>query len=263
MITKRRHNSGANSDWRPKVLGIGIHDLALATIPELTKADFGARLKRYLQERGFSQFPDRRLTDKLYRNTCYCRQQIEAVRKMHEFIESRDWHRREAVLGFLRKKINSFEQGLSKYRDERLPLTDMLVRSVTARIVTFNNSIKHDLFLYARMNANEKQLVSGYLKPEVESQYMLDIYNILAKQLRSLKVEELLLIVAGCVYVGKILPHAGDEEDLHNRIDSRIRRARAALKRESGKYRWDLADDFSPFFLLDHKRLRISERIRH
>jgi hypothetical protein len=262
MITKRRSNAGATSDWRPKELGIGIHDLALATVPELTKAAFGARLKEYLQERGFSQFPDRGLTDKLYRHTCHCRQQIEAVRKMHEIIESRDWHRREAVFGFLWKKINSFERGLGKYRDVKLPLTDMLVRSVTARIVTFNNSIKHDLRLYAKMTANERQLVSGYLKPEVESQYMLDTYNILAKHLRSLKVEELLLIVAGCVYAGKILPHARDEEDLHNRIDSRIRRARAALKRESGKYEWALADDFSPFFLLDQKRLRISERIR-
>lgn len=263
MVKKMRRSNAEVKDWRPNDLGISIHDVALAIVPDLTRADFGTSLKEYLKHRSFSVLFDRRLIDSLYQNTYYCRQQVEAVKKMRKVIQSKDWHRREAVFGFLRKKINSFEQGLRKYRDERLPLTDMLVRSVTARIVTFNNSIKHDLRLYARMNANEKQLVSGYLKPEVESQYMLDIYNILAKHRRSLKVEELLLIVAGCVYVGKILPDAGDEEDLHNRIDSRIRRARAALKRESCKYRWDLADDFSPFFLLDHRRLRISERIRH
>lgn len=248
MVKKMRNSGATKPDWRPKNLGPWMHDLALATVPELTRADFGTALKQYLRERSLTQSLDRGLIDRLYRHTYFCLQQAEAVRRMHEIIQSRDWDRREAVFGFLRKKINSFERGLRKYRDVRLPLTDTLVRSVTTRIVTFNKSVKHDLHFYARLTANEKQVVSGYLKPELESQYMLDIYNILARHFRSLKEEELLLIVAGCIHAGKILPRAKDEHDLHNLIDQRIRRARRAYKRESDKFEWGRTDDFPDFF---------------
>jgi hypothetical protein len=247
MVNKMRNSGAAKLDWRPKNLGIGIHDMALAIVPDLTRADFGIALKRYLQERSFSQVLDRGLIDRLYWHTYYCRQLVGAVRRMHQVIQSRDWDRREAMFGFLRKKINSFERGLRKYRDVRLPLTDTLVRSVTTRVVTFNKSVKHDLHFWARMTANEKKVVSGYLKPKLESQYMLDIYNILAKRLRSLKEKELLLIVAGCIHAGKVLPRAKDEDDLHNLIDQRIRRARRAYKRESDKFEWGRTDDFAEF----------------
>src|ERR1017187_515401 len=200
MVNKMRNSGAAKLDWRPKNLGIGIHDMALAIVPDLTRADFGTALKRHLQKRSFSQALDRGLIDRLYWHTYYCRQLVEAVRRMHEVIQSQDWDRREAMFGFLRKKINSFERGLRKYGDVRLPLTDTLVRSVTTRVVTFNKSVKHDLHFWARMTANEKKVVSGYLKPKLESQYMLDIYNILAKCLRSLKEEDLLLIVTCCVH---------------------------------------------------------------
>jgi hypothetical protein len=125
----------------------------------------------------------------------------------------------------------------------------MLVKNVTTRVENFTRSVKHDLKSYARTTAIEKRTVSGYLKPKVESQYMLDIFNIVANRYPSLKVEERLRVVAGCVYVGKILPPDKDEDDLHNAIDMRILRARRAYKRESDKFEWVISSDFTEFFL--------------
>jgi hypothetical protein len=249
MVRKMRAIDAERLDWRPKHLGIGLHEMALASAPKLTRADFGIALKKYLQERGSSLDLERRLIDRLYQHTVHCRQQGVAVKKMHQIIHSRDWERREAVFRYLQKKMDSFVRGLRKYRDVKFPLTDMLVRSVNTRVVNFTKSVKHDLNFYARMTANEKEVVSGYLKPELESQYMLDIFDIVANRHRSLAVAELLMVVAGCVHVGKILPDARDEDDLHNLIDMRIRRARRALLRESAKFEWGSADDFSKIFL--------------
>lgn len=243
MTQKMRNGGSGKADWRPKYLGDGIHDVALATVPELTKADFHTSLRQYLQERGCSLNLDGRLINRLYRNTYFCRQQLEALKKMRKVIQSKDWKKRETLLRSLPKKINSFELKLGKYRNMELPLRDELIRSVISRITAFNKSLKRDLRLAAKLTANEKKLLSGLLKPKLESQYMLDIDNILANGLRSLDVEERLLIVAGCIHAGKVALHTKDEEDLHGLINMRIRRARNSYKRESVNSKRGLADD--------------------
>jgi hypothetical protein len=235
MTQEMKNGGSGKADWRPKYLGDGIHDVALATVPDLTKADFHASLRQYLQERGCSLNMNGRLIDRLYRNTYFCRQQLEALKKMRKVVQGKDWRKREALLRSLPKKIDSFESKLGKYRNAELPLRDELVKSVTSRITAFNKSLKRDLSLAARLTANEKKLLSGYLKPKLESQFMLDIDNIVANRLRSLGVEERLLIVAGCIHAGKIILSTKDEEDLHGLINMRIHRARNSYKRESVK----------------------------
>jgi hypothetical protein len=249
MGKKIRRTDAKNLDWRPKQLGIGLHEMALAIPIKLTRTDFGLDLKKYLRERGFPLVLDRGLVDRLHRHAFYCRQQSVAVKKMQKVTEGKDWQRREAVFGYLNKKMDSFVRGLRKYRDARLPLTDMLVISVNRRFVSFTKTLKQDLKLYARMTANESELVSGYLKPEVESQYMLDIFNIISNRHRSLGVSELLTVVAGCIHAGGILPNAADEADLHAVISGRIRRARQAYKRESDRFEWVHTDDFPKLVL--------------
>jgi hypothetical protein len=243
MVKNKQSHGEGKRDWPPQSLGNGLHDLALAAAPELTAEDFGATLRQYLHEQDASLSLDGRLIGRLYRNTYWCRQQLEALREIRKVIQSKDWNKREALLRSLPKKLDSFEAELGKYRNAKLPLRDGLVRSVIARIATFNKSLKHDLLLAARMNANEKTLLSGLLKSTLESQYMLDIYNVLKNRLHSLSVEEHILIVAGCIHAGKILPHRKDDEDLHDLINMRIHRARKTYKRESAEWRWALTDD--------------------
>jgi hypothetical protein len=243
MVKNKQHHRKDRHDWPPQSLGNGFHDLAIAAAPELTAEGFGAMLRQYLRERDASLSLDGRLIGRLYRNTYWCRQQLEALRKIRKVIQSKDWNKREALLRSLPKKLNSFEEKLGKYRNVKFPLRDELVRSVIARIIPFNKSLKHDLLLATRVNANEKTLLSGFLKPTLESQYMLDVYNVLKNRLHSLNVEKRILIVAGCIHAGKILPHRKDEQDLHDLINMRIHRARKAYKEQSAEWRWGLTDN--------------------
>jgi hypothetical protein len=92
-------------------IGMGLHDLTLEAVPRLTRRDFGIGLKQYIKKRHPALVLDRVLLDSLYLKTYYCLQQLEALPKMCEIVESKDWNRRAVVIGKLLKKLNSFELG--------------------------------------------------------------------------------------------------------------------------------------------------------
>jgi hypothetical protein len=230
-------------DWRPRYLGPALYDLAEAAEPDLTREDFGVRLKRYLEDRSFSLSLDREIIDSLYKRTYYYLQLQEALPKMRAYVKSRDWKHRNVVIRSLLRNLLTTELEFKKYRNPKLPLTDMLVRSVISQIKTLTTSLKEELRLAVELIGNAEKLVSGYLKPQLESQFMLEINDHLAQRLPSLNVEERLLIIAGCVTVANILPPEKDKQDLHDLVSMRIHRARQAFRRDSLKYGWEDDDD--------------------
>jgi hypothetical protein len=209
-VGERMRNRGRKlrrkTEWQPNYLGACLHDLTLAATPKLTRGDFGIRLKKYLDDSGSSFVPDRSLIDTLHGRTYYCLQQLEALRQMTSLVKNKDWKRRDATLRELTRHLGSIEPEFRKNQFNQLPLTRKFTRFALARFRTFTNSFIQELRLAARLTDNERNVVSGYSKPELESQFFLDLDNYLKRYHRSLQAQQRRLIIAGCATVARIVP---------------------------------------------------------
>jgi hypothetical protein len=232
---KKNAECAEGVEWRLTYLGTGLHDLALATVPKLRRRDFGTNLKDYLRNWNPSVVLKRELTGRLFRKTYYCRQLLEALPALGEQVKSEDWRSRTKVIRKLLKGLAAAERQFNKYTDRKLPLTDELVRSVTGRIGTLIEDLKEELHLASRLIANEEMVLSGYLKPRVESQFMLDIDNYLARRLPPLSAEKRLSIIAGCAVAAGFFPTGKNEETIEDTIRMRIWRSRQAYLRHAEK----------------------------
>ena len=237
-MRNRERKLRPKAEWRPKYLGAGLHDLTLAATPKLTRSDFGDGLKKCLHAWGSSFVPDRALIDTLHERTYYCLQQLEALRQMTGLVKSKDWKQRDATLRKLTHHLDAIEPEFGKNQISELPLTRKFTRFALARFRTFTNSFIEELRSAASLIDKERKVVSGYLKPELESQFCLDLDNYLKRYDRSLQVQQRRLIIAGCATVARILPPEAGQQKIGDQINSRIFRARNAVRRESMKWEW-------------------------
>ena len=240
---RRRKSKFIYKDWRPENLGKGLYDFAIESSPELTRADFGVGLKTYLRERHSSLNIEQGVIDGLYKRTYYCLQLSEALPKFRAQLKSREWQNQKKEIQNLIRLLNETEKAFEDFgRTNALPLTTQSIGSITQRMKSVRKSLTAKRHLIDRLVANDKRLLSGYLKPDLKSQFRLSIYNLLLREMPDLKVEERILVIAGCAYVARLLRASQDKESPHVLIYMRIRRARQRYRTDAVKYGWDRVD---------------------
>jgi hypothetical protein len=125
---------------------------------------------------------------------------------------------------------------LSLMRGTDLPLSDKLATSVAGR----SKIIKKELQLADRLAANEEKIISGYLKPKVESQCMLILDRYLTRSLPpKTMIKNRRAVLCACVSSAHILSSEGTGGDIYNAVESRIVRARNSMRRDSARWTWD------------------------
>ena len=222
--------------WDSEVLSDGFQDLVEDATPRLTRADFDVFVVNYLKEQKFSHEVPPTLLASLFKKTLYCLKQLEAFQKMRPVVRGPDWKAARKILHRLTdKELPAVLSRLRKNKNPNLPITDALVGSVLSRI----EAIKEDLELTARFARNDEELVAGYLKPELDSQFMLELDNYLARELPdNVTINDRRLVVGGCALAAKFFPSDDASEDIQNRIVSRIERARHSNLNHSNKWKW-------------------------
>jgi hypothetical protein len=112
-------------------------------------------------------------------------------------------------------------------------------RAPRRTLVSAPEAIKEDLELSDRLAKNDEGLVSGYLRPELESQFMLELDNHLSRQLSpGVTIQDRRLVIGGCALAAKFFPSEAAKQDIQNRIASRIERVRQADRRDSNRWQW-------------------------
>jgi hypothetical protein len=231
---KRKAEKTEAAEWRPDYLGDGLYDLIFAAVPQIDRATFDGALRKHLKEWNSSFRPQPDLIEVLYQKARYCLQQLEGIRRMREILQSKDWKRREVVIRKLQRSLRAIELCFNKFRDPKLSQTDALVRFVIARTKAFTQSLRRDIEFSAKLIANDVNVTSGFLKPQVESLFFLETDNYLKRNWHSLDVTQRLLIISGCAKVARILPPNGKQQAMQDLIYSRIHRARHSGLRASG-----------------------------
>ena len=219
-MTKRR--------WQPEGLNDGFQDLVENATPRLTRADFDVLVVNYLKEQKFSHELPPTLLASLFKKTLYCLKQLEAFQKMRPVVTGPDWKVARKILHRLTdKELPAVLSRLIKDKNPNLPITDAFVGSVLSRI----EAIKEDLELTARLARNDEEVVSGYLKPELETQFMLELDHLAKRLLPDVTIHERRLIVGGCALAAKIFRSDDAAKDIQNRIVSRIERGSSFISK--------------------------------
>jgi hypothetical protein len=199
----------------------------------MTRREFELVVTDYLKAQRFPHMLPPTLLASLFNKTFHCLKTLEALQKMRPLVRGGDWKAARKILRRLtHKDLPALLSRLRKDRNPNWPLTDAFVSSALLRI----EAVKEDLELTARLARNDEELVSGYLKPELETQFLLELDNHLAKRLLpGTKIQDRRLVVCGCALAAKFFP---SDADLRDRIDSRIERSRQSNRRESTKWKW-------------------------
>ncbi len=91
--------------------------------------------------------------------------------------------------------------------------------------------------LSARLQSLDRRIVSDYLRPELQSQFLLEIDDHLSRRMSNLQVRERRIVVEGVAVAADIFP-SKVAKDLQERINMRISRARRSIVKSTAK--WDL-----------------------
>jgi len=230
------------ASWLPEGLQEGFQDLINEAKPKLTKEDFTARLEQHLKNQKLSQKPSEAVIAKLVDKALSFLKQMYALEKMRRIVESADWKKRMRALRTIMKKapvtrqLDAFETCLKKFEKQKYRLAMPLVQTVQRQTKPLRKSIANlesDLNLLYQLSKNEKDIVSGWLKPEPISQFMFEIDNYLKRVMPKIKISERRLIVGGCAFSAALLPRtAAADLDL---INSRVYRAAQSFRREAKK----------------------------
>jgi hypothetical protein len=222
--------------WQSEGLGDGFNGLAERSTPRMARREFELVVTGYLKGQRFPHKLPPTLLASLFSKTFHCLETLEALQKMRPLVRGGDWKVARRILRRLtHKDLPALLSRLRKDRNPSWPLTDAFVSSALLRI----EAVKEDLELTARLARNDEELVSGYLKPELETQFMLELDNHLAKRLPpGTKIQDRRLVVCGCVLAAKFFPSDASPKDLQDRIHSRIERARHSNRSESTKWKW-------------------------
>jgi hypothetical protein len=222
--------------WQSERLSDGFQDLADIATPRLTRDEFEVVVLDYLKEQRFSHELPPMLLANLFKKTLHCLKQLEALQKMRPLVRGADWKEARKILRRLTDKdMPAILTRLKKDRKSNQPLTNALIGSLLSRF----EEIHEDLALTVRLARNDEELVAGYLKPELETQFMLELVNHLAKRLpHGVTIHDQRLVVGGCALAAKFFPSDAVPKDIQDRIASRIERARQSNRRESNKWKW-------------------------
>jgi hypothetical protein len=222
--------------WQPESLSEGFQDLVENATPRLTRDEFEVVVIDYLKEQKFSHELPPMLLANLFKKTLHCLKQLEALQKMRPLVRDADWGEARKILRRLTDKdLPAILSRLKKDRNRNRPLTNVLISSLLSRF----EGISEDLELTARLARNDEEMVAGYLKPELETQFMLELVNHLAKRLpHDVTIHDRRLVVGGCALAAKFFPSNTAPKDIQDRIASRIERARHSDINQSNKWKW-------------------------
>jgi hypothetical protein len=227
--------------WLPQHLLGSFQDLIEDAKPSLKKNQFEADVKNYLRSQLSILKLKPALLNSLFKKTSYCLRQVDALQKVQLMTKSPDWKRTRKI--FLRLTHRDLPEIISRLERELTdpslgtcyPLASASVRSLISQF----EAIKEDLELTNRLAKNDEEQVSGHLKPGLESQFMLELDNHLARHLPpGVKIQDRRLLVGGCALAARIFPMDDASQDIQDRIASRIERARQSNRRESNKWNW-------------------------
>ena len=187
--------------WEPphkfyKSLGELEEEAKLSLEPIVFETD----LRKYLKEQNFQHDVSPAMVKRLFRKTQSCLKRLDAVEKFRPVVESPDWKRARKILRRLVEKgLQGLLSRLKKDKDPDLPLTSNLVDIVSGRI----EELREEFYWIERFATNDEKLVTAYLRPELESQFMCEIDDYLAHQFPSVGVGKRRLIIEGCVKAGQ------------------------------------------------------------
>lgn len=227
--------------WLPEDLEEGLQDFIDRAQPRLTRKEFETRLALYLKTQDVSS-PSPEIIEKLFQKVFYFLKQRRALGRMYEIVESsgRKKHMRAVAKLILKrpiaKQLQAFEtcvKGLDSF-----PFVAGRVGVVRHELIPLKaagEKLDRELRLLHRILKNHRTVVSGWLKPEPESQFMLEINNYLTRVMSGIKVEDRVRIVGGCALAaGVSLANAADD-NLYEVVYSRIHRSKQSYLRAAAR----------------------------
>jgi len=222
--------------WQPAITFPSFRDEIESARPRMTRSTFEAAVKNYLKQQRFRHSLSPALLEDLFKKTSYCQRQIAALTRAKRFIEGAEWRRMQKIFRrLIDKELPRLLTRLEKHLDPEFPATDAFVQSIISRF----QEVMDELRMGYRLARNEKAVISGYFRPELESQFMLELENYLKRRLpRPITIAQRRLVIAACAIAGNFFDADAASDDVIHRIDSRIVRARQSHRRDADKWKW-------------------------
>lgn len=229
----------SRAPWLPEGLEEGLQDFIDEAKPQITRRYFETRLASYLKTQNLPS-PSPEIIKKLFQKAFYFLKQRRALGRMRQIVESSSRKKRMRAIEKLihkrpiAKQLQAFETCVKGLDNDKFAFIAGRLRAVRRELVPVRAAVRkldEELRLLSSILKSDRIVVSGWLKPDPESQFMFEINNYLKRMMGHLKVEDRVLIVTGCALAAQLLPASAAEKDLFDVVYSRIRRAAQSYRR--------------------------------
>jgi hypothetical protein len=234
-----RGTANARTEWVPKYVGPGLFERAADISCVIGREDFRARFKS--EQKGQLFYIPDSVIDGLYKKVRRGLQLLKALPAARVQIASADWQMQKKLIVQLKKELSAMEQTLSSHSiKSNLPLTKALAGSISIGVKSFCLDLRRELELASRLVKHEEDIVSGYLKPTVASQILVELEGYLIRSVPKLNKEERLSVLNAC----SVAAGMADEKQLisDEAIGGRLYRARHSYKRDARKGNWHIQE---------------------
>lgn len=212
----------------------GFQDHADDVPIHLKLEEFSRELRTYLGLNASSIELPPELESLLFKKTVDFLRTSGAVDQLKDVVKGKDQKERARLISSTIKTVVNLRKKLSSVKGQGLPMTEVLARALDSHFAKVREDLR---WLYSKQD-NNKMLVAGYIRPELASQFILQISDFLKRRLPQYQQKQRDEIIIGILQITHLF--AGRDDALFEVVQ--MRRLRAIRSEEKARMKEQTQD---------------------